>query len=297
MISYRIDCSGTRTHLFEIELTVPEPAAGQRFSLPVWIPGSYLVREFARHLSSATAAQGGRPVPLRQLDKASWQATCHGQASLVVRYRVYAFDTSVRAAFLGAARGFFNGTGVCLRVEGREHEPHAIAVTGLPSGWDVATAFDLDRRSAHEFVAPARRVADTPVELGAFGAAVEVAGVPHEFVVAGALPDFDGESSSPTRSSLCAAEVAFWHGKGSRVWALRVPAHRPRRRPRAASSTPRARRSSQRFATCRGGASTRRRVAAAVRVSTTAAATPVATPSRQAPPPPTAATATSACSA
>ena len=215
MISYRIDCAGTRTHLFEIELTVPEPAAGQRLSLPVWIPGSYLVREFARHLSSATAEQAGRPVPLRQLDKASWQASCQGAASLVVRYRIYAFDTSVRAAFLGAARGFFNGTGLCLRVEGREHEPHALVLAGLPPGWEVATALEPRALGGkHELLAPDYdALVDTPVELGTFWRGrFDVAGVPHEFVVAGALPDFDGEQLLADTRRVCETEIAFWHG-------------------------------------------------------------------------------------
>ena len=216
MISYRIDCSDTRSHQFQVELTVPEPVAEQRLSLPVWIPGSYLVREFARHLSSATAEQDGRSVPLRQLDKASWQASCSDTSALVVRYRVYAFDTSVRAAFLGASRGFFNGTGVCLRVEGREHEPHALALTALPAGWDVATAFDRGPGDdPRVFVAAGYdALVDTPVELGAFWRGrFEVAGVPHEFVVAGALPDFDGEQLLADTARLCQTEIAFWHGR------------------------------------------------------------------------------------
>ena len=74
MITYRIDATDVRAHLYRVTLTVPTPAAEQRLSLPVWIPGSYLVREFARHLSSLVARQGGREVPMRQLDKATWLA-------------------------------------------------------------------------------------------------------------------------------------------------------------------------------------------------------------------------------
>jgi predicted metalloprotease with PDZ domain len=74
MISYRIDIHSTNAHLYRVTLTVPQPATTQRLSLPVWIPGSYLVREFARHLSGLEARQGSRSVPLAQLDKATWQA-------------------------------------------------------------------------------------------------------------------------------------------------------------------------------------------------------------------------------
>ncbi len=217
MIRYAIDVGATHRHTFSVELSIDRAAAAQRLSLPVWIPGSYLVREFARHLFALSAEQDGAPVALRQLDKASWIAECPGTGALVVRYQVYAFDTSVRAAYLDSARGFFNGTGVCLRVEGREAEPHALAVIGLPAGWDVATSLDrAPDGGAHAFVAPDYdELVDHPVELGRFWRArFDAEGVPHELVVAGALPDFDGERLVADTQRICATEIRFWHGSG-----------------------------------------------------------------------------------
>ena len=215
MIRYAIDASSTSSHTFAVELTIPRPVAEQRVSLPVWIPGSYLVREFARHLSGLVGEQGGRAVSLQQIDKASWVARCAGDGDLVLRYRVYAFDVSVRAAFLDADRGFFNGTGVCLRVEGRESETHELALVGLPCGWDVATTLSARPGAAtHAFVAPDYdELVDHPVELGRFWRGrFNAAGVPHEFVVAGALPDFDGQALLADTKRICETEVAFWHG-------------------------------------------------------------------------------------
>ena len=102
MIRYVVDVGATHRHSFSVELRIERPDAAQRLSLPAWIPGSYLVREFARHLSGLTAEQGGAALPLEQLDKATWLARCAAGVPLVVRYQVYAFDTSVRAAFLDA---------------------------------------------------------------------------------------------------------------------------------------------------------------------------------------------------
>ena len=218
MIRYEIDVGARHRHTFAVELRIDAPAAEQRLSLPVWIPGSYLVREFARHLSGVEATQGDAAVELRQLDKATWLARCAPGQTLIVRYDVYAFDTSVRAAFLDAARGFFNGTGVCLRVEGGEAEPHELAVVGLPADWDVATA--LERRpgpdTTHEYVADDYdALVDHPFELGRFWRGrFDAAGVIHEFVVAGALPDFDGERLLADTQRLCEAEIRFWHGAG-----------------------------------------------------------------------------------
>src|SRR5512134_1222292 len=119
-ISYRVELHDPHAHQFRVTLSIADPAATQRLSLPVWIPGSYMVREFGRHLSQLEARQGRRRVALTQLDKTTWQAECSGRGALEVSCLVYAFDTSVRTAFLDAQRGFFNGASLCLRVEGRE---------------------------------------------------------------------------------------------------------------------------------------------------------------------------------
>jgi len=217
MIRYVVDVGATNRHSFSVELRVERPDSAQRLSLPAWIPGSYLVREFARHLSGLTAEQGGTALPLEQLDKATWLARCAAGIPLVVRYRVHAFDTSVRAAFLDGSRGFFNGTGVCLRVEGHEGEPHTLALRGLPAGWDVATTLDpRPGGGAHEFgAADYDTLVDHPIELGPFWRGrFDVAGVAHELVVAGALPDFDGERLLADTQRMCEAEIAFWHGSG-----------------------------------------------------------------------------------
>ena len=215
MIRYLVDAAATASHTFAVELRIARPAREQRLSLPVWIPGSYLVREFARHLSALVAEQDGRPVPVEQVDKATWIARSSSDAELVLRYRVYAFDTSVRAAFLDADRGFFNGTGLCLRVEGREAEAHRLALAGLAAGWQVATALAPEAGgAAHAFVAADYdELVDHPVELGRFWrGSFTAAGVGHEFIVAGALPDFDGEPLLADARRICETAIAFWHG-------------------------------------------------------------------------------------
>ncbi|MES2993355.1 MAG: PDZ domain-containing protein [Pseudomonadota bacterium] len=221
MITYAVSAHDTHAHLFRVTLRIERPAAEQRLSLPAWIPGSYLVREFARHLSGLTATQGTREVPLVQLDKATWQARCEGRAALQVSYLAYAFDTSVRAAFLDAARGFFNGTSLLLRVEGREAEPHRLTLRNLPPGWEVATAMppvqvDAAGRDVYE-AAGYDELVDHPVELGRFWRGrFEAHGVPHEYVVTGALPDFDGTRLLADVQRICSAQIAFWHGTPAR---------------------------------------------------------------------------------
>jgi len=218
MISYRIDVADVHAHLFRVTLSVPRPAAEQRLSLPVWIPGSYLVREFARHLSGLSAHQAGRELRLQQLDKASWLARCSGRGALTLNYLVYAFDTSVRTAYLDAGRGFFNGTSAFLRVHGREAEPHRLAIGGLPAGWQVATSMRAGARR-HAFIAESYdELVDHPVELGRFWrGCFSAAGVAHEFVVADALPGFDGDRLLADAKRICETAIAFWHGPKASV--------------------------------------------------------------------------------
>ncbi|MGL6155872.1 MAG: peptidase M61, partial [Ralstonia mannitolilytica] len=97
-IRYTIVPSAPEAHVFTVTVTVDSPdGRGQRFSLPAWIPGSYMIREFARNIVRIEASSGDKPVRLTKLDKHSWQAApCSGP--LTVSYDVYAWDLSVRAA-------------------------------------------------------------------------------------------------------------------------------------------------------------------------------------------------------
>jgi predicted metalloprotease with PDZ domain len=218
MISHRITIEDAHAHLFRVTLTIPQPSATQRLSMAVWIPGSYLVREFARHVSGMTAHQGKRSVSLQQLDKATRVADCSGKSPLVVTYLVYAFDTSVRAAFLNAQRGFFNGTGVFLRVEGCEAQAQQVVLPALPQAWKAATAMPavkVDKAGCGIYQAENYdALVDHPFELGDFWRGHFTAqGVPHEFVVAGALPDFDGARLLADAQRICETEIKFWHVK------------------------------------------------------------------------------------
>lgn len=216
MIHYRIELHDLHAHVFRVTLTVPRPAALQQVSLPVWIPGSYLVREFGRHLSQLEARQGRTPVVLQQIDKTSWQAQCRGRAALTLSYLVYAFDTSVRTAFLDAMRGFFNGTSLCLRVEGREGEPHGITLGALPRGWSVATAMPVGggARGKSFVAADYDELVDHPFALGAFWRGhFEAAGVAHEFVISGAWPSLDGERLLADARKICQTQIAFWRAR------------------------------------------------------------------------------------
>ncbi len=109
-LHYAVDAADLNAHLFRVTLTIAQPTAVQTVSLPVWIPGSYLVREFSKNLQNLKARQGRRAATLVQQDKCTWQITCREGAPLVLSYEVYAYYNSVRTAWLVRHRGFFDGT-------------------------------------------------------------------------------------------------------------------------------------------------------------------------------------------
>lgn len=206
---YRIELADIAAHRYRVTLTLASPAPEQVFSLPVWIPGSYLVREFAKHLSGLSARQGSRQLVVEQLDKASWRVRCSGRAALTLSYEVYAFDASVRTAWLDSQRAFFNASSLCLRAHGREAEVHRIELARLPKGWRVAT----EMRAADQGweAADYDELLDHPFEIGPhWQGEFTAAGVPHRIVVAGAWPSFDGGRLLADVKRICEAQIAFW---------------------------------------------------------------------------------------
>ena len=220
-LHYTVEAADLHAHLFRISLTIAEPQASQTVSLPVWIPGSYLVREFSKNLQRLTAKQGRRPTSITQRDKCTWDIACKPGQPLVLSYEVYAFDNSVRTAWLDSQRGFFNGTSVCLRVHGQEDAPHQLQLIAVKSqpDWQAATGLTpvkTDKKGFGLYQAQNYdELVDCPVELGAFWSGSFVAcGLPHRFVVAGALPSFDGERLLADTQKICEAAIRFWHGPG-----------------------------------------------------------------------------------
>lgn len=220
-IHYRIEVADPHAHLFRITLTITQPQAMQIVSLPVWIPGSYLVREFAKNLQNLVARQDGKVLSATQLDKCSWQIACDPDHALELIYEVYAWDNSVRTAWLDRQRGFFNGTSLCLRVQGQQDAAHELTLApgSVPADWQVATGLTplkTERRGWGRYrAAHYDELVDCPVELGNFWSGeFKAGGTPHRFVIAGAPPSFDGSRLLADAQRICETAIRFWHAEG-----------------------------------------------------------------------------------
>jgi predicted metalloprotease with PDZ domain len=222
-ITYKIELHDLNAHLFQVTLTIPEPAITQHVSLPVWIPGSYLVREFAKNLQKLNAFQGKKQLDAIQSDKCSWQIDCDSSKPLTISYQVFAHDNSVRTAWLDDSRGFFNGTSLCLRVEGQEDTKHTLDLKPLTTkrNWQVATGATPLKVNKQGFgsysFADYNELVDSPFELGTFWSGnFTTRGVKHRFMVAGATATFDGAKLLADTQKICETEIAFWHGKSAK---------------------------------------------------------------------------------
>jgi predicted metalloprotease with PDZ domain len=223
-IHHTISPCDLHAHLFEVALHIDRPAKQQMLALPVWIPGSYLVREFAKHVQDFSVQQNGQACAFEQLDKATWRIHNQADAPLTVRYRVYAHDASVRTAWLDSQRGFFNGTSVFFRVLGQEELAHSVCLLHSAATqalqWRAATGLPLhpEAEPAPDGFATYRarnydELVDGPFELGPFWEGqFEVCGISHRFVVAGAAPSFDGARLLADTQRICHEQLRFWHG-------------------------------------------------------------------------------------
>jgi predicted metalloprotease with PDZ domain len=223
-VHYKVEAADLHAHLYGVTLTIEHPAANQRVSLPVWIAGSYMVREFAKQITGISARQGKRHVAVHQLDKATWTVDCEAGTPLTLHYQVHAHDDSVRTAWLTTQRGFFNGTSLCLQVEGQADVPHQLELVpesfnagGAASKWQVATGLTpvkTDRQGFGTYAAANYdELVDCPVEMGAFwSGSFKACGIEHRFVVAGAPPAFDGERLLSDSQKICETAIKFWHG-------------------------------------------------------------------------------------
>ena len=191
----------------------------QRFMLPSWIPGSYLLREYARHVVSIRAESAGRALAVEKVDKSTWCCRNAG-AELVVTIEVYALDLSVRGAYLDGTRSFFNGTCLFLSPHGQEHEPTELLLEPPkdPRGakWRVATAMtpvDVDDRGFGRYqAADYDELIDHPFEISDYAVMdFQAGGIPHQLIVAG-RHQTDPDRVAADLAQLCETQIQFFGG-------------------------------------------------------------------------------------
>ncbi len=217
LIRYSVRLADLDRHHFEVACRVDAPAAEQRFSLPAWIPGSYLLRDFARQVVRIEAASAGVPLPIEKMSSGSWIVR-GARADLTITATIYALDQSVRGAYLDRRRAYFNGPCLFVLPEGRDAETVEL-VLERPAGlicedWHVATALTpaaVDDRGFGAYrAADYDELLDHPVEIGDFESVeFEAAGVPHHLAIAGRF-ETDLERVAADLRQICEAQIELF---------------------------------------------------------------------------------------
>ena len=227
MLRYTLCPTDPNSHVFSVTLTFTTNAdSSLEFHLPRWISGSYLIRDFAAHIYGEAATVNGTHCPLIKKDLQTWLidiGTVVAGAEIAIQYNVWAFDSSVRTAYLDQFRGFFNSGALLMTVRGYEQEPIELNVqAGLSSAtqhWKVGTGLPASsstpRYSFGVYTAPNYDcLIDCPVELGDFlTLTFSVYGTPHTVCITNAPNDIDSEQLVSDLKKICAEEIRFFEPK------------------------------------------------------------------------------------
>jgi predicted metalloprotease with PDZ domain len=222
MIRYQIGSRHPASHYFDVSIciTCPDPT-GQALRLPNWIPGSYMIRDFARNLLDLRATGAGGELKIQQIDKSNWRVEpCQGE--LTLSYRVYANDLSVRAAHLDHTHGYYNGSSVFLEVIGQSENacevlierPDADQYGDSYGDWRVATSLKPKQAEPYDFglyeALDYDDLIDHPVEMGCFTRiAFEACAVPHDIILSGRF-ECDEARLAADLKTICEHHIRFF---------------------------------------------------------------------------------------
>ncbi len=205
-------------HVFAVTCRINEPNPdGQVFSLPAWIPGSYLIRDYARHVLTVTTSIDGESVPVKKIDKSTWR-TGPGVGPLLISAEVYANDLSVRGSYLDRDHAFLNGVCLFFQIQGHENERCVVHIASPDhvDNWSVATGLVRLTGAADEFGAFLAdgydELIDRPILMGplSFGR-FELAGAEHSIAIVGGS-DVDIERIERDMACACAQHVDLFGG-------------------------------------------------------------------------------------
>ncbi|MBD1910991.1 MULTISPECIES: M61 family metallopeptidase [unclassified Leptolyngbya] len=187
-LHYRVAMSQPESHLFEITLEV----RGWRspvldLKMPVWTPGSYLVREYARHVQDFAATAQQKPLPWSKVSKNHWRIDTNGTDEITISYRLFANELTVRTNHLDGTHGYFNGAATFFYIPNHEKTPLRLTLVPPHATWKIATTLPPVPGQPNTFEAPDfDTLVDCPVEIGEHTTySFDVLGKPHQFVVWG----------------------------------------------------------------------------------------------------------------
>ncbi|MFW1981960.1 M61 family metallopeptidase [Acinetobacter guillouiae] len=215
MLHYQIEFDDYRQHLIHVTLRfLANPT--QVLSLPTWIPGSYLIREFSKHIESVKAYdEAGRQLQINKFEKNKWRLYNTDHELITVEYDVYAYDLSVRGAYVDQTRLYVNPACVCLGLQDQEESAIEVEVF-LPEElkhFQIATGLESRSLVKGRYTLKANNYAqliDAPFELAdQTRFSFEANGIPHEFVVSG-QHTMNAARMKQDLKKICSTEISMF---------------------------------------------------------------------------------------
>ncbi|MDH3636139.1 MAG: PDZ domain-containing protein [Gammaproteobacteria bacterium] len=218
MIRYQITSHKPVSHYFDVSIQIDAPdSKGQHLRLPNWIPGSYMIRDFARNLLDLRAFAKDSELAIEQIDKSNWRVAA-AQGAVTIEYKVYAKDLSVRAAHLDHSHGYYNGSSVFFEVVGQGDRPCEVLIekpgADYCEAWQLATS--LKRKQAKPFgfglyeALDYDDLIDHPVEMGTFRrVSFDACGVPHDIILSGRF-ECDEARLAADLKTICEHHIRFF---------------------------------------------------------------------------------------
>ena len=186
-INYQVAMPNPQNHLFEVTLHLKDYSLSTLdLKMPVWTPGSYLVREYAKHLQDFSAMSDDKALNWGKIGKNHWQVDTDRISKVTVKYRIFANELTVRTNHLDSTHGYFNGAAIFFRIPEFDKQPIRVSIH-TPPQWQVTTTLPVVEEQKNTFVAADfDTLVDSPFEIGTHQLHdFEVRGKPHQLAIRG----------------------------------------------------------------------------------------------------------------
>jgi predicted metalloprotease with PDZ domain len=187
-LAYTVSMPEPQTHFFEVEMTLTDMK--ERYldlKMATWTPGSYLIREYARHVEGFSATANNQNLKAEKINKNTWRVYANNAKEVKVKYKVYAFELTVRTNFLDLSHGYINGTALFLYPDKKLHLASTVTIKPYPGWQEISTGLESVGGNKWVLQAPNYDIlADSPIEIGNQEIfTFQAAGVPHSVAIYG----------------------------------------------------------------------------------------------------------------
>ncbi|MBT3228692.1 MAG: M61 family metallopeptidase [Candidatus Marinimicrobia bacterium] len=214
-IHYDLSMSEPHTHLFEVEMRLEGSGAKEVVALPVWTPGSYLVREYAKNVQDISArSANGTQLKIKKIDKNHWEVKGKRGQDIIISYKVYSFEHSVRTSYLNSDHALVVPASVLMYWQKNQHRKHHLHIN-MPDNWStVTTALEpFNQPDNVDFITKNYdELVDSPLELGNQHVVnFDVLGKPHVMALYGAS-NYDDSVLVSDFTKIIEAEASIFGG-------------------------------------------------------------------------------------